>query len=73
VPAAAQTDLLDKKHFYLNLALTECRVSAMLVWHGQSRPEYGNFPGSFTVGTFDIPSVLQEWKFSMRALGFGQP
>lgn len=74
VPVTRVNELVDRAHFYMNVALSEPRTVAMLVWHGESRPFYGDkqvLASGLIVGAFDMPTVKAKWRFLARALGFG--
>jgi hypothetical protein len=54
--------------------LSEPKTVAMLVWHADSRPGYGDaqtMANYLLIGAFDIPFVKAKWRFLARALGFG--
>jgi hypothetical protein len=69
VSQAEQDSLIGKADFYVNLAMSEPRVGAFLVWTGETVGPNTDL----TIGAFDIPAVKAKWQFMMRALGFGTP
>jgi len=69
---AEQDDLVAKADFYINIAISEPRVTGVNVFIGPS-----TFPPSttnlFFIGTWDMPTIKAKWRFLWRALGSGAP
>ncbi len=82
---AERDALINDADFFMNLALSEPKVAAVLLWHAISRLYSYASPaacaeGGVMIGAIDLrpnpggpTPVMEKWKFLGRALGFGTP
>jgi hypothetical protein len=65
-----QSNVTGLADYYLSIAAADSRVVGVMPWIGPTFAEGCNT--RLWIGAFDIPSVLAKWRFSAKALGFGQ-